>query len=485
MRINKYISNLTLVLLLLSLLSILSYAFFHFPLYIFHKVFLNKYTAGLSLTKPLLFFFFLFTLSLVKDLLPKIKFTFRKWLSYQVIIIAGFVLLALLGFLVFKQNIETYNTAFPQQSIATNEGMLMYTSYEAKTLFFYSMSNTNHHHENKALFFPLTKHLGIEGDMGESIYPFYPTELRLLGYLLLAIVITAIILSIGLLKSADRKLNILFFFYYAFILWRLFHIVIDGGLFDPYFAYDMTALFFFTTIIAYVNYPHKKTAIFAPYVIIIVFPLLRSIVHAPFTIFFEVKVDFGSSLLMLFLFEMLLILSAVTFLTKDRPKKQITLTRFQNDKFTLLACFLTIIILLLYVQQLSSINVRTALDPVESYKKFRPPLLFLTVTTSSAENPCNENPIEKYTIKNNIIHIYRLSPLLKCQTNKKYYAYPLIKDEYKQGFLIIDCKTEKQNVKRKGDICYITLPNNYTFFRFSAATALQDQHIFWAFRAPK
>lgn len=497
LKILRKTSTLTLALLLLSLLAVLSYKLFPKALYLFHKNFLNDYTPGLSLSKPLLFFLFLLAFSLAGDLLPKAHFGFRKLLTYQAIIAVSFVALALLGFLVFRQNIETYNALFPGNTAAASNGGLMYASYEARTLFFYSISTTDHYHENKALFFPLAKYLGVEGDMGEGIFPFYPLKQLLLGYLLLAVAAVAVIQSIRLLEPARRKLHALLLLYYAFAVWRLFHAAIDGGIFNQHMAYSLAAFLFFPAIVAYIKYPGAKAAAIAPYAMIAASPLPGYAVQALFAQSYHVKLAFGSPFQTLFLLEMVLVISGVVFLTRHGHKEKPATPRAAHaahttilaNPFALLAAFLTVAALFMYANQLRAINTRTALDPAGSYAKPGSSEQFLAVTASSAENLCNAKPIREFAINQHRIRIYNASKSLSCRTDKKYYAYPIGKEEFKQAKLVLDCKAAEpakfQKIQKKGTACYTVLQNSYEFFRFSASADLQGQHVFWAFKPPR
>ena len=482
------VSVLTLALLLFLLLSILSYMIFPQAIYFFHKWFLNKYVTGLSLSKPIMLFMFLFAFSFVKDLLPKSKFTLPKWLTYQVIILSGFMLVALLGFMVFKQNVAKYTEAFPNSNITVNNAGMEYISYEAKTMFFYTLSITDHYHENKALMFPLAKYFGIEGDMGEAVYPFYPFKLMALAYLLFAIIGITIIQSLRSLGTGNKKLDTLLALYYLFTIFRLFHVSIDGGIFNVHVTVDVIAFIFVTALLVHLKNPHIKATAFIPPATVLAAPVIYHGIQAMQTAFLGIKGDAAGPMELIYFLEMLLVLSAATFLTVNGPKGGLTgiramLRSLLANKFALLALFLVASILFLYVKQMSAFKIATAFDPIGTYITASPQTPFILLATQTSENPCNAKPAYQFNVKGHIIRIYNATRSLTCQKKTKFYAYPIGYERRPIASVVLDCNTAIPNsYQMNKSVCYTTLYNKYDFFALAAVKSFPGQHLFFAYQ---
>ncbi|MFH1181767.1 MAG: hypothetical protein V1702_02315 [Candidatus Woesearchaeota archaeon] len=483
MSIFEKISKLTYALLLVICLAFFSYTVFPQALYLIHKHFLGEYIAGLSLAKPLVFFAFLFAMSLARDLLPKKDFKLTEWTFYQVAIVVCLLLVGLFGFMVFNSHKETLYSLSPGVNTTNPNAGVWYANYEAKTMFFYSISKLDHYHENKAYFYPILKYTGIEGDIGESIYPFYPKMLMFLGYVLTALAMLAFVQSLRQLGWLGSKLDAFVFIYYTFTFARVVHVVFDGGLFLSYLAYDLAAFFSASILIAYLRYPAVKFTAFLPLASVVLAPYAGKAIQWGFAAAFEVKNPVqGTALPAIFFFETLLVFSAAAFLSQRRLEWKRMWRDMRNSKAKALLLILVVSVAYLYVSEMDAFNMRTALDDTASYMdryKTNPSNAYLTVTSADPSNPCNLNPYKAFNISGIYVKIIPLNPMLKCESGSKFYSYPTSKYQPKEILYVVDCSTAKGSYSKKGDICYSTIKGNFTFFQFEAAQPLEGQQVYW------
>jgi hypothetical protein len=477
------ISKLTYTLLLALCLAFFSYTVFPEALYLFHKHFLGEYIAGLSLSKPLIFFAFLFVSSLARDLLPKKDFKLREWTFYQVAIVVCLLLVALFGFMVFSSHKAEIASLSSGINASDNNAGVWYVNYQAKTLFFYSISKTDHYHENKAYFYPLLRYTGLQGDIGESLYPFYPKMLMLVGYILIALAMLAFVQSLRQLKWLNNKLDVFVYLYYAFTFARIVHVMFDGGLFLAYMPFDLAAFFSASILIAYLKYPGVRFTGFLPLASLLIAPLAGKAIQWGFAWAFGVKIGPSTVLPGIFFFETLLIFSVALLLSQRKLEWRRMWQEVENSRSKALLLILAGAVAYLYVNQIAGFDMRTALDTTESYMtKYNPNKGsgYLAVTSAGPSTPCNQNPFRAYAIKGAYVQLFAMNAALDCQSaSSKYYSYPTSKYQPKSITYVTDCSTAKVPYSKKGDICYNTIRGNFTFFQFEAAKPLQGQQVYW------
>lgn len=477
------VSRRTLILLLLSLTGLASYLFFPQLLYLFHTFFLNRFTAGLSLTKPLLFFFFLMFVSLLYDILPLKKFVLRKWIFLQVSFGICILLLAVLGFMVFKSNFEAYTSNFPNPKIPLNMGGIIYTSYDAKTMFFYTVSHYSHNHENKALLYPLSQYLGLQGDVGEAIFPFYPIKARIPAYLLLAAILIIIFNSLLMLKASlyRHKLETALIVYYSFILWRVLHIIFDGGLFSHYFFNDLAMILAFTLLLL-------LALKYIPPIYAYSYPLLYFLLVLPLAYLTRALFNISRPLIDLkltipYLLEVIIALAIVSILTEKDFSWRGYMTQIKKDSRLALITMLLCFSLFLYLIQLSAIANITVLDDSSRYDSQPVKPDFLVATTSKVSNPCNYEPYKKYIVGPAHVFIYNFTSKLECE--KKTYIFPTQGKSPPNYRFIVDCNNIASipfKIREQNNICSLVIQNPPQFFRYAIAKDLKGAHIYLGFK---
>jgi hypothetical protein len=483
MSIFQKISKLTWTFLMLLSLAVFSYTTFPQVLYQFHRHFLGEYIAGLSLSKPLIFFMFLFGASLIRDLIPKKAFSLKQWIYYQGIIVICLLLVSWLGFVVFTHNKEASHAVFDGSTNNSASEGVWYASYEAKSMFFYSISKPEHYHENKAYLYPILNRIGIEGDIGESEYPFYPKNLMILGFALIALVAIAFMQGLRMINTPNKKLNALLFIYYAFIFSRIVHVAFDGGLFVEFTSHDLAAFFSCTMLFIYVNYPSKKAISFLPLAALIGAPIAGRLIQMGLGHIYGVRLMPNPMMLMIFLSETVLIFSLATLFMHAISLKKMW-RDFLTNRAVAMAVLFFCFVAYVYALQIAAFDMRTAMDSAEYYFGKSPKMTNLVVTTADIRNPCNTRPALTYDINGWIIRVYNLTKTLHCENEEKYYAYPSGPYQNRNAKLMIDCATAKGPYSRIGDKCFMNLNNQYSFFQFQVAPDLKGQHVYWTLNYP-
>ena len=272
--------------------------------------------------------------------------------------------------------------------------------------------------------------------------------------------------------------------YYLFTIFRLFHVSIDGGILNFHVPVDAIAFIFITALLVHLKYPHNKAAAFVPPATVLAAPVIYRGIQAMQTAFLGIKGNGVGSFGQIYFLEMLLVLSAATFLTANQPTGiRTNLRALLANKFALLALFLTVSILFLYVKQISAVSIPTAFDPIGSYAAATPKLPFVLIATQTNENPCNSDPAFQFDVKGRILSIYNAAPSLKCQKNIRYYAYSMGYQRRPAANAVLDCNTVAPNsYEINNSICYTKLKNNYDFFAFAAAQSFPGQHLFFAYQ---
>jgi len=479
--IRKYrfrLSTRTFVLALMTLLASFSYFFYHQGLYFVHKFFLGDYVQGLSLSKPLFFFFFLLFWSIIYDILKKTKISAIKWIIYQTIILVSIVVVSSIGFIVFSQNLKNYNELTGSDIPLVRDTKIQYLNYETNSLFYYSEAAAKHNHENKALFYPLFKLVNIEGDIGASIYPFYPKPFLVAGYLLFIFIFIALVHSFKALKYflPNGIIGSFLLIYYLFVVWRLIHISIDGGIFTQIFYLDVFAFIFIS--VAFLNNFIIRGSIWILVVLLFFYQPFTVIsseaLHGLFSLDYGEGLGFGGKELSLYFYESALVISSLG-LFNSINKKRITKTSYKRiiNHPTVVMSLVTISVIFLYLGPLSSINNFSALDnPEEMVLKYFEDLFL--IETSRTEKPlCNAPLYKTYKINSAHINIYNFTDNITCDRSIRAYYYPIRKDVRDEIKLIEKCSESI-------GLCPINLDKRYEFFRFDAASDLKGKQVYRA-----
>jgi len=473
------LSTRTFILALMALLATLSYFFYPQSLHFVHKFFLSAYVQGLSLSKPLLFFFFLLFWSIVYDMVKKARVSAKQWIIYQAIILISIVTVSSIGFIVFSQNLKNYNELTESDLPLIRDTKIQYLNYATNSLFYYSESAAKHNHENKALFNPLFKLVKIEGDIGAGVYPFYPMYFLVAGYLLFIFIFIALVQSLRAFKYflPNGIISSFFLIYYLFVVWRLIHISIDGGIFTSIFYLDVFA--FIVISAAFLNNFIIKGSIWILVILLLFYQSFAVIssdaLHYLFSLDPGNGLSFGGRQLKLFLLESAFVISFLGLFKVLNEKPIIKPYYAIANRPAFFMSLVTIIAIFLYLGPLLSIDHFSALDNPEKMGAKGVEGVFLVETSSAGILLCNAPVYKTYNINAANVNIYYFTENITCDRKVRAYFYPIRKNVSDNIKIVEKC----QNREGKG-LCAKSLNKSYEFFRFDAADDLKGKQIYRA-----
>jgi len=470
--LDKNFSDLSYVLLTLFILALTSYFFFPKPITYFHTYFLNNFTPGLSLVKPVAFFAFLAMGSIISDILAYKNYSTKKWFAFQSLALLSLFIIASISLSVFSGNIALYNSMAGTDITIDGSTRLEYINYNANSPFFYTVSRPIHLHEAKAILSPLALVFPLKGDIGEPIAPFYPKTLILAGYILLTVFFLSFVNMLRMMRKR-KVLDIFIFFFYLLLNWRLLTITIDGGVFHSFYIPDIILTYVFGGVYAYYRSPKDIHLPFLSYIlywpgIIILHHLSKLILNWKDIPVPALATAFTNYTLQLSIFVTLLIL-----LSKQIP-------RFSHSRQwtpMLFYIFALVTVFTFIAVDLSNQQFMTAVDPDNPAGRLRGlQPQYIVATTQENYAPCSTIPLRVYHINTANVFIYRFNETQNCDTRNTFYGQIPRLPESEQDLLFVGTCNSSTG------FCLVHESGVNPFYLYDLSESLQDQKIFRATR---